>query len=74
MNKYYLKRNSGDEELEPKIFYLKGIIRDKFWTLRKKLIFGFVIILLGGIIISLGLIPIYSGKYIKFTVNLSNFW
>ena len=62
MIKNYFIRNSNDIKFEPKISNLRGVTRDKFWTLKNKIIFGLAIILFCGIIISLGLIPIYSGK------------
>ena len=62
MIKNYFIRNSNDVKLQPKILNLRGVIRDKFWTFKNKIIFGLAIILFCGIVISLGLIPIYSGK------------
>ena len=70
MTKNNLKRNSdSDIKFEPKIFNLKGFDRKKFWTLKNKIIFGLAIILIGGIVICLGLIPIYSGKDIMFSIT-----
>lgn len=61
-----LNLNLEANNLEPKIFSLKGTIKDNSWSLKKKLYLIFGIILTILVTISICLIPIYSGRTLNF--------